>query len=148
MLPLLAMRNLEHGSGLGRWRWVVERTFAWVNQFRRLRLRYEKRADMHKAFLSLASALICWNFLQDLRRVRHAGDQDGEQYRERRWRKDCLVQRYLGQYLGCEPKGFILRFAFLPQSRGWFRGRALNQRVARFQSTLIDFLGALRHPRH
>jgi hypothetical protein len=27
--------TLEHGSGLGRWRWVVERTFAWLNQFRR-----------------------------------------------------------------------------------------------------------------
>jgi transposase len=52
--PLLARRNTENGSGLGRWRWVIERTFAWLNQFRRLRLRYEKRADMHKAFLSLA----------------------------------------------------------------------------------------------
>jgi len=62
--PLLAMRNTENGSGLGRWRGVIERTFAWLNQFRRLRLRYEKRADMHKALLSLACALICWNFLQ------------------------------------------------------------------------------------
>jgi transposase len=40
ILPRLAMRNTKHGSGLGRWRWVVERTFAWLNQFRRLR--YEK----------------------------------------------------------------------------------------------------------
>jgi transposase len=64
VLPLLAMRNTPHGSGLGRWRWVVERTFAWLNQFRRLRLRYEKRADMHAAFLSLACVLICWNRLQ------------------------------------------------------------------------------------
>src|SRR5260370_24683481 len=61
--PLLAMRNTENGSGLGRWRWGIERTFAWLNQFRRLRLRYEKRADMHKAFLSLSCALICWKFL-------------------------------------------------------------------------------------
>src|SRR5437899_8001227 len=38
--PWLAKRNTEHGSGLGRWRWVVERTFAWLNQFRRLRVRY------------------------------------------------------------------------------------------------------------
>ncbi len=35
ILPLIAMRNTRHGSGLGRWRWVVERTFAWLNQFRR-----------------------------------------------------------------------------------------------------------------
>jgi Transposase DDE domain len=47
----------------GRWRWVVERTFAWLNQFRRLRVRYEKRADIHEAFLSLACALLCWNAL-------------------------------------------------------------------------------------
>jgi transposase len=43
IIPFLAKRNTEHGSGLGRWRWVVERTFAWLNQFRRLRVRYEKR---------------------------------------------------------------------------------------------------------
>lgn len=61
--PLLAMRNTEHGSGLGRWRWVVERTFAWLNQFRRLRVRYEKRADIHEAFLALGCTLICWRFL-------------------------------------------------------------------------------------
>jgi transposase len=48
----------------GGWRWVVERTFAWLNQFRRLRVRYEKRADIHEAFLSLECALISWRFLQ------------------------------------------------------------------------------------
>jgi hypothetical protein len=52
IVPFLAKRNTEHGSGLGQWRWVVERTFAWLNQFRRLRVRYEKRADIHEAFLS------------------------------------------------------------------------------------------------
>src|ERR1035438_3326059 len=63
IIPFLARRNTEHGSGLGRWRWVVERTFAWLNQFRRLRVRYEKRADIHEAFLSLGCALICRNAL-------------------------------------------------------------------------------------
>jgi len=63
ILPLLAMRNTEHGSGLGRWRWVVERSFAWLNQFRRLRVRYEKRADIHESFLTLGCILICWRFL-------------------------------------------------------------------------------------
>jgi transposase len=61
--PWLAKRNTEHGSGLGRWRWVIERTFAWLNQFRRLRVRYEKRADIHEAFLSLGCILICWRSL-------------------------------------------------------------------------------------
>lgn len=63
ILPLLAKRNTQHGSGLGRWRWVVERTFAWLNQSRRLRIRYEKRADIHEAFLVLGCILICWTFL-------------------------------------------------------------------------------------
>ena len=62
--PFLARRNTEHGSGLGKKRWVVERTFAWFNQFRRLRVRYEKRADIHEAFLALGCILICWNALQ------------------------------------------------------------------------------------
>jgi hypothetical protein len=64
IVPWLAKRNTEHGSGLGRWRWVVERIFAWLNQFRRLRVRYEKRADIREAFLSLGCALICWRFLR------------------------------------------------------------------------------------
>jgi transposase len=64
IMPFLAKRNTEHGSGLGRWRWVVERTFAWLNQFRRLRVRYEKRADIHEAFLSLGCALVCWQSLE------------------------------------------------------------------------------------
>jgi transposase len=51
-------------SHLGRWRSVVERTFAWLNQFRRLRVRYDKRADIHEAFLSLGCALICWQSLR------------------------------------------------------------------------------------
>jgi transposase len=64
IVPLLAMRRTAHGSGLGRWRWVVERTFAWLNQFRRLRVRYDKRADIHEAFVTLACALICWKSLR------------------------------------------------------------------------------------
>ena len=69
ILPLLAKRRVKNGSGLGRWRWVVERTFAWLNQFRRLRVRYDKRADIHEAFLSLGCAWICW---QSLRKGRMA----------------------------------------------------------------------------
>jgi transposase len=64
IVPLLAMRRTAHGSGLGRCRWVVERTFAWLSQFRRLRVRYDKRADIHEAFLSLGCALICWQSLR------------------------------------------------------------------------------------
>jgi transposase len=53
IIPFLAKRNTEHGSGLGRWRWVVERTFAWLNQFRRLRVRYEK-AGGHSRGISVS----------------------------------------------------------------------------------------------
>jgi Transposase DDE domain len=67
---MLAMRRTEHGSGLGRWRWVVERTFACLSQFRRLPVRYEKRADVHEAFLSLGCALICWQPLRRTWRIR------------------------------------------------------------------------------
>jgi len=72
--PLLAQRNTGHGSGLGSWRWVVERTFAWLNQFRRLRVRYEKRADIHEAFLLLGCILICWRLLTPKARL---GDDGG-----------------------------------------------------------------------
>ena len=62
--PLIARRYTEHGSGLGKIRWVVERTIAWLHQFRRLRIRYERRAEIHEAFLTLGCALIAWNHLQ------------------------------------------------------------------------------------
>jgi hypothetical protein len=37
---------------------------SWLNQFRRLRVRYDKRADIHEAFLALGCALICWQSLR------------------------------------------------------------------------------------
>lgn len=61
--PFLAKRNTEHGSGLGAFRWVVERTLSWEHQNRRLRIRYERRADIHQAFLTLACIKICFAFL-------------------------------------------------------------------------------------
>src|SRR5216683_3306170 len=62
----LAKRRTPHGSGLGRTRWVVERTLAWLHRFRRLNMRYERRACVHEAFLMLGCSLICWNFLKPL----------------------------------------------------------------------------------
>ena len=41
----------------------TRRTFAWLNRFRRLVVRYERLADVHLAFLDLACALICLRFL-------------------------------------------------------------------------------------
>jgi len=61
--PVLARRRTAHGSGLGVFRWVVERTLSWLHQNRRLRTRYERRDDTHKAFMQLACAMICWKTL-------------------------------------------------------------------------------------
>ncbi|HEY9282676.1 MAG TPA: transposase [Pyrinomonadaceae bacterium] len=47
-----------------RYRWVVERMGAWLCRYRRLKVRYERRDDIHQAFLDLGCALICWNILQ------------------------------------------------------------------------------------
>jgi transposase len=62
--PVLARRFTPHGSGLGVHRWVVERTESWLHQNRRLKIRYERRADIHCAFLKLGCALICHNCLK------------------------------------------------------------------------------------
>ena len=61
--PLLANRYQDNGSGLGRYRWVVERTFSWLHQMKRLLVRYERRADIHEAFLALGCCLICFRRL-------------------------------------------------------------------------------------
>ncbi len=57
--PKIARRGSGHGSGLGKLRWVVERTFSWLHNFRRLRTRYERRADIHQAMISIACSVIC-----------------------------------------------------------------------------------------
>jgi transposase len=61
--PVLAKRNTEHGSGLGKHRWVVERTISWLHQFRRLRVRYERLDSIHQALLTLACIMTCSYFL-------------------------------------------------------------------------------------
>ncbi len=64
--PVIARRGEEHGSGLGVHRWVVEQTFALLHWFRRLRIRWEIRDDIHEAFLRLACAIICYCRLRNL----------------------------------------------------------------------------------
>lgn len=60
---LIARRNTPHGSGLGIFRYVVEQTIALLHQFRRLRTRFDKRDDIHEAFMTLGCAMICWRRL-------------------------------------------------------------------------------------
>lgn len=61
--PLLPRRGADEDQGLGELRWVVERTIAWLHQFRRLRVRYERRADIHQAFLTIGCIIICFRTL-------------------------------------------------------------------------------------
>jgi hypothetical protein len=37
--PVIARRSTAHGSGRGRYRWVVEQAIALLHSFRRLRIR-------------------------------------------------------------------------------------------------------------
>ena len=61
--PMIARRQTDHGFRLGRYRWVVERTFAWLHNFERLLIRYERRVDMHNALLPLGCCLVCFRRL-------------------------------------------------------------------------------------
>jgi len=58
--PLIAKRYTQNGSGLGKFRYMVEAAFDWLFNQRRLRVRYEKRDDIHQAFLIIGCFLICW----------------------------------------------------------------------------------------
>ena len=59
----IARRGIESSGKLGRHRYVVERSLAWLVGYRRLQVRYERRADILLGFLYLACALICFNSL-------------------------------------------------------------------------------------
>jgi putative transposase len=51
---------IKREAGFRARRWVVERTHSWLNRFRRILVRWEKRADTHLAMLHLACGLITW----------------------------------------------------------------------------------------
>jgi transposase len=61
--PVLAQRNTEHGSGLGKFRWFVERTISWLHSFGRLRRRLDRLTELQEAFLRLGCALVCLRIL-------------------------------------------------------------------------------------
>jgi transposase len=57
---LIARRGEAHGSGLGVLRYVAEQTIALLHQFRRLRTRFDRNAEIHESFMSLGCSVICW----------------------------------------------------------------------------------------
>jgi transposase len=61
--PRIARRGVESSARLGRHRWVVERTVAWLGRCRRLARRYERKAEHFLAFVGIAAALICYDQL-------------------------------------------------------------------------------------
>jgi IS5 family transposase len=60
----IARRGVDSSERLGRHRWVAERTLSWLSRYCRLKVRYERRDDIHQAFLDLACAPICWRFIE------------------------------------------------------------------------------------
>jgi transposase len=61
--PRIARRGIETSTRLGRHRWVVERSLAWLTGYRRLTARYERCARLFTAFLTLAATLTCYKKL-------------------------------------------------------------------------------------
>jgi len=53
-------KKLKKRAGFKARRWVVERAHSWMNRFRRILVRWEKRADTYVAMLHLACAIITW----------------------------------------------------------------------------------------
>jgi IS5 family transposase len=64
IVPRIARRGIEPSDKLGRHRYVVERSLAWLVGYRRLQVRYERRGDILLGFLELACALICLKSLK------------------------------------------------------------------------------------
>jgi len=61
--PMIAKRRAPHGSGLGKVRWVVERTISWLKGLRRMRIRYDRLIVIQEAWNTLAAATICFRIL-------------------------------------------------------------------------------------
>jgi IS5 family transposase len=64
--PHIARRGQPHGSGLGTVRWVAERAPAWLHGFRHLRIRWERRDDIHNGLLQLATCIILYRRVRAL----------------------------------------------------------------------------------
>ena len=63
IVPHIAKRRTPHGSGLGRIRWVVERTTSWLKGLRRLRVRHDRLGVIVDAWTTLAASVICFRIL-------------------------------------------------------------------------------------
>jgi transposase len=64
IIPRIARRGVESTERLGRHRYKIERTFAWLGNYRRLAQRWERNTLNFKAFLALACAMVCYRRLR------------------------------------------------------------------------------------
>jgi IS5 family transposase len=62
----IARKGIETSKKLGKHRWVIERSIAWLFGYHRLATRYERKANHFSAFLTLAAALTCYKKLHKL----------------------------------------------------------------------------------
>ncbi|GAB3359381.1 hypothetical protein GCM10027360_20410 [Amycolatopsis echigonensis] len=60
----IARKGVESSTKLGKHRWVIERCIAWLFGYRRLTIRYERKASHFLAFLTLGAALTCYKKLR------------------------------------------------------------------------------------
>jgi transposase len=61
--PHIRRHNSEHGSHLGRVRWVVERTISWIKGLRRMRVRYDRSGTSIDAWTTIAAVVVCLHIL-------------------------------------------------------------------------------------
>lgn len=64
IVPRIARKGIESSEKLGKHRWVIERSIAWLFGYRRLTIRYERHAHLFCAFVTLAAALTCYKKLE------------------------------------------------------------------------------------
>ncbi|MFG2658355.1 hypothetical protein [Streptomyces sp. NPDC048425] len=67
ILPVISRKGAPDIKGLGKLRYVVEQTFALLHRCIRLAVRWERRLELHDAFVSLACGLICRRRLKKAR---------------------------------------------------------------------------------
>jgi len=77
--PRIARRGIESRERLGRHRWVVERSFAWLGNFRRLLIRWERQFAVYRSFFTVAVLLVC------LKRLIRAVEEPAEVACVERW---------------------------------------------------------------
>jgi transposase len=63
IIPRIARKGIESADKLGRHRWVIERSIAWLTGYRHLTIRYERKANHYLAFLTLAATITCYKKL-------------------------------------------------------------------------------------